>query len=407
MQPERINLQRATIQVVLVSAFLAFVTFGIRLSFSVFFAEFVTVEGWSNEEAATIFSVSMLVFAVGSPIAGALLDRFGARIIFTGGAILMAIGLFLSSQAQTIDQLLLTYGIIAGSGVAVVGLGPIAANISAWIPPAQRGRAIGIAFAGTGLGSLLFVPASNWLITNFGWRDAYLVLAGVCLLILAPMLAIFLRKAPQETRKVKTDSRGGNLLELFKNPIFLLLMLVSLTALGPLRSLTVHQIAYIESIGIERDTAAAYVGLAGFLTAGTFIGWGYISDKFGRWVAFTAGALCLIGAVGVLFVLAETLIVELLILYSILYALAEGTRSSQTTALASDIFQRNGLGLVNGLVGGAFGAGAAFAPWLVGRLKDTTGSYQPGFIVVIVLVVISIGAFLAITGLQRRKRTGD
>lgn len=385
-------------RIVLVSGFMSLIIFGIRLSFAVFFAEFVVAEGWTNEAAASIFSVSMLVFAFGSTPSGILLDRYGPRIVFTTGVLLLALGLFLSSRVNTVGQLLITYGVVGGSGLAIVGLGPVAANIAAWVPPAARGRAIGVAFAGTGLGSLIFVPLCTWLIATLGWRDAYVVLSMICLFVLAPLLVLTLRKPPgmQVKRNIAEDGRG-----LIKSPVFWMLMLVSLMALGPLRSLTVHQVAYIESVGIDRSVAANYVGLAGFLTAGTYVMWGWVSDRFGRVVAFTLGALSLAGAVGILFILPDVS-ERILILYAVLYALGEGTRSSQTTALASDVFQKSGLGLVNGLVGAMFGLGAAFGPWIVGRLRDSTGNYTLGFITVLIMITISIVGFLAIARLNNR-----
>jgi MFS family permease len=383
--------------VVLVSAIAVFIIFGIRLSFAVFFAEFVSVESWSNEAAAGIFSVSMVVFAIGSTPAGILLDRLGPRIVFSGGSLLLAIGLLLSSQVTSLTQLMIAYGVIGGAGLAVIGLGPVAANIAAWTPPARRGRAVGIAFAGTGLGSLIFVPLSTWLIAQFGWRGAYLVLSGVCFIVLVPLTAFGLQTPPRlkvETHKLRAEK---NWRILFRNPIFWVLMLVSLNALGPLRALTVHQIAYMESVGVSRQTAASFVGIAGFLTAGAYIGWGYISDRFGRVWAFTLGGLCLLGSVGVLLLLQTSRPPVLLMSYSILVALGEGTRSSQTTAIASDTFQDSGLGFVNGLVGAMFGLGAAFGPWIVGRLRDVTDSYLPGFAVVIVMIIISLVGFMIVS----------
>lgn len=172
--------------------------------------------------------------------------------------------------------------------------------------------------------------------------------------------------------------------------------------MGPLHSLTVHEITYIESVGISRQTAANYVRLAGFLTAFTSIGWGGISDLFGRAVAF--GAFCLVGAVGILLILHDHAMPSLLVVYAILYALGEGTRSSQTTAIASDIFQANGLGLVNGIVGAMFGFGAAFGPWAVGRLRDQTVSYGLGLMLVLAMIAISIVGFLALALLNRRQK---
>jgi MFS family permease len=398
------NVDRTAQRIVVVSAISLFIIFGIRLSFSVFFAEFVLEEGWSNEASATIFSLNMLVFAITAPLAGLSLDRYGARLVFGVGALCLAVGLLLSSYANTLDDLKFAYGVVGGIGLGIVGLGPVAAIISGWIPPAQRGRAIGIAFAGTGLGSLIFVPFANFLIEQFAWRNAYLVLALICFFVLTPLMVIGLKSPPNLISSKAQDSQPTTHWKtLLTNPIFWALMLVSLTALGPLRSLTVHQIAYMETVGIDRQLSANIVGLAGFLTASTFIGWGWVSDKFGRVVAFTLGAFSLLGAVAMLLVIRDNQTIGLLIMYAILYALGEGTRSSQTTALASDVFQKQGLGLINGLVGGMFGLGAAFGPWLVGRIKDETGQYDGGFAVVVIMIVISIIGFVVIALSNQRK----
>ncbi len=393
-------------RIVIVTTLSLFIIFGIRLSFSVFFAEFVMIEGWSNEASASIFSLNMLAFALTAPLAGYALDRFGPRPVFAVGVCLMAAGLWLSSRANSLDDLLLSYGLIVGCGLGITGLGPVASVVAGWTTPAQRGRAIGIAFAGTGLGSLVFVPMANLLIEQFSWRDAYLILSLICLVLLLPLMVIGLRKAPgagsQDRHKNPSLVAWRQLL---RNPVFWALMLVSLTALGPVRSLTVHQIAYMESVGVERQLAAAVVGLAGFLTSIAFVSLGWVSDRFGRGVAFSIGAAGLIAAVGFLLSLrtavpAPTL---LLLMYALCFALGEGTRSSQTTALASDTFQRQGLGLINGLVGGMFGLGAAFGPWLVGRLRDESGSYDGGLLFVVGMVLVSLGAFLFVVRSTKRK----
>ena len=390
--------ERIARRIVIISALALFIIFGIRLSFGVFFAEFVEIESWSNESSAAIYSASMIVFAVGSTPSGILLDRYGPRIVFGLGAFLLALGLFLSSYASDVRHLMLSYGIISGTGLALFGLGPFAAVIAGWVPPARRGRAIGIVFAGTGFGSLLFVPLSTWLIESFGWRNAYLVLGLLCLFVLAPLLIAGQQKPPVPTlRGDQTQTTRRNWRELLTNPLFWAIIVVALTAIGPLRSLTVHHVAYMESVGVKRQTAANFVGLAGFLTAGTFIGWGFVSDRFGRAWTFTLGALFLIGAVGILVAMQQMHGYLLLGAYSVLLALGEGTRSSQSTVLASDIFQDYGLGLVNGIVGAMFGLGAAFGPWIVGRLRDTTGSYFPGLMTIVILVVISAVAFLLVS----------
>ena len=95
---------RSAPRIVIVCSLSLFIIFGIRLSFSVFFAEFVLVEGWSNEAAAAIFSLNMLAFSLTAPLAGIALDRYGPRPVFGVGVCLMAAGLWLSGQATTLQR---------------------------------------------------------------------------------------------------------------------------------------------------------------------------------------------------------------------------------------------------------------------------------------------------------------
>jgi len=381
-------------RIVIVSFLSIFIIFGIRLSFSVFFAEFVLVEGWSNEASAAIFSLNMLVFAATAPLAGIALDRWGPRPVFALGVCLMTAGLWLSSRATSLSDLMLSYGIIEGIGLGITGLGPVASVVAGWTTPARRGRALGIAFAGTGMGSLLFVPLANLLIDSIGWRDAYLALSLVCLLVLLPLMVFGLRKPPRAlSQQIQSRAAPLNWRALLRNPVFWALMIAAVMTMGPVRSLTVHQIAYLESVGVERAAAANVVGLAGLLTSGFFIGLGWVSDRYGRATAYIIGAAGLIGAVGMLIVLRAVDTPLALMLYALLFAMGEGARSSQTTALASDVFQRQGLGLINGLVGGLGGLGAALGPWLVGRLRDESGSYDGGLLLVVTMVALSVIAY--------------
>ncbi len=382
-------------RIVIVCFLCVFIIFGIRLSYSVFFAEFVRAEGWSNEASAAIFSLNMLVFAATAPLAGIALDRWGPRPVFGLGALLMAGGLWLSSQANSFADLLLSYGVVEGIGLGITGLGPVASVVAGWTTPRQRGRALGIAFAGTGLGSLLFVPMSNRLVAQFGWRDAYLALALICLVVLLPLMVFGLRRPPQAL------AGGGlqvatrmNWRAMLRNRAFWALMIAAVMTMGPVRSLTVHQIAYMESVGVERAAAANVVGLGGLLTSGFFVSLGWVSDRFGRATAYSIGAAGLLGAVAVLLLLRAVDLPLLLILYAFLFAMGEGARSSQTTALASDVFQRQGLGMINGLVGGLGGLGAAIGPWLVGRLRDESGSYDGGLLIVVAMVALSLITYL-------------
>lgn len=393
---------RTAWRMIAISTVAVFLIFGVRLSFSVFYAEFTRANGWSSSAAASIFSLNMLFFATSSVPAGIVLDKWGPRVVFGFGATLLGVSLYLSSLATDIIHLQLAYGVLGGIALGSIGLGHMAAVVGGWLPE-RRGLAIGLTFAGTGMGSLIFIPLSERLISWFGWQQAYVWLAAICVLILMPLMTIGLRKPPVVIRR--KDEPEPLRRELLRDPKFWWLLLLAFTTMGPLRSLTVHQIAYLEEVGFERQIVAAYVGVAGFLTAGTFIAWGYISDRFGRGKAFLVGATCLISATLLLIMLDYNQQSFFLIIYAMLYALGEGSRSSQTTAIASDTFREQGLGFINGIVGALFGIGAAFSPWFVGYLHDTLGDYQRGLEFIIALIVVSMISFVMVLRASHRSKT--
>jgi MFS family permease len=261
--------------IVAVCSLTLLVAFGVRLSFSVFFVALIDAFAWPRGSTSLIFSVSMIVFAFVSTPAGLALDRWGARVVFGVGAGLMALGLFLSSRIQSLTQLMLAYGLVAGSGIAILGLGPQASLVARWFRR-RRGTAIGITFAGTGLGSLLLTPGAELLISHFDWRTAYMVLAGLALLVL-PFIVIFLRQNPadmwlavdgEETAVSPTSplsplpTMDWQMHDIIRTAAFWLVLVAAAGAIGPLRMLTVHQLAVMADAGVARLLGATVVGLA-------------------------------------------------------------------------------------------------------------------------------------------------
>lgn len=386
--------------IVAVSFLILTVVFGVRLSFTVFFVALIDEFGWSRADTALIFSVSMIVFAATSMLAGIGLDKWGARRTFGVGAAILTIGLLLSSQIQNLYQLALTYGVVAGLGITILGLGPQASLIARWFIR-RRGLAIGIAFAGTGIGSLLIIPGIEHLISPFGWRTSYIVLAGLTLATL-PFIVYLLRLNPADKGlqpdgipKTATLDDSTHPLEAWKmsdavrTPAFWLLLLAALGAIGPVRMLSVHQLAILVESGYESSYAALAIGFSGAITAIAFILLGALSDKIDRRLVYLLGSLSLIMAIFILDSLRVPGGLLWVFVYAILLGLGEGSRASLVTAVASDLFPGDALGAINGAVGAAFGMGAAILPWLAGLLYDLQGSYTTGFMVSVGAVIIS------------------
>jgi MFS family permease len=142
-------------------------------------------------------------------------------------------------------------------------------------------------------------------------------------------------------------------------------------------------------VGFDRFFAAAVMGFSGGIVVLAFIGWGLLADRIGRRRAFVVSSVTLAGAIMTLLVIHDNSQTGLLYIYAILLGLGEGSRSSLLTAIMADTFPGQRLGLINGFVGMAFGAGAAVSSWLAGYLFDLTGSYA-----------LSLWIALGITGLS-------
>ena len=386
--------------IVAVSFLILTVVFGVRLSFTVFFVALIGEYGWLRGETALIFSVSMIVFAATSTLAGIGLDRWGVRRTFGIGAAVLTLGLVLSSQIQDLYQLALAYGGLAGLGITILGLGPQAALIARWFIR-RRGLAIGIAFAGTGIGSLLIIPGIEQVVSSSGWRTAYLILAGLTFATL-PFILFLLRLNPGDkglhpdgVSKPISQADSSHPVENWKmsaavrTPAFWLLMLAALGAIGPVRLLSVHQLAILVEAGYDSTYAAIAIGFSGAVTAIAFILLGAISDKIDRRLVYAFGSLSLISAYFIINGLQVPGGLWLIYIYAVLLGIGEGSRSSLVTAVASDLFPGDALGAINGTVGAAFGLGAAVLPWLAGMFYDLQGSYTAGFIVAVGVVMIS------------------
>ena len=376
------------------------VVFGVRLSFTVFFVALIDEFGWSRSDTALIYSINMIVFAATSTLSGIALDRWGARRTFGIGAAILTLGLLLSSHSQNFVQLSVSYGVIAGLGITILGLAPQASLISRWFRR-YRGMAIGIAFAGTGIGTLLITPGIEYLISLYNWRTAYAILAGMTFSTI-PLIVVFLRQNPADlhlhpdgiTRDIFVEGenqpvRGWSIRNAARTPAFWLLMIAALGAIGPVRMLTVHQVAIMVEAGFERSHAAITVGISGVITSVAFILLGAISDRMDRRLVYLLGSISLISAIFILEMLNSFAYSRWLLVYAILLGIGEGSRSSLITAVASDLFPGNSLGAINGAVGAAFGMGAAILPWLAGFLYDLQGNYTTGYLLTVGAIIIS------------------
>ncbi len=191
-------LQRYYPWVVIGIAFLTVgVAFGARNAFAVFLVAVIEEFRWSRGLASGALMLGSLLWTLSAPVIGILLDRLGPRIVLPGGAIVMATGFVVSGFADSIVEFYIGMGVFMGVGFAALPMTSQATFLSNWFIR-KRGMAIGAAASGIGLGILLVVPWTQWLITTYGWRAAFFILAALLALVIAPLNYFFQCQRPEE-----------------------------------------------------------------------------------------------------------------------------------------------------------------------------------------------------------------
>ena len=221
------NRKRGWIVVAICFAATAF-TFGARSSVSMMLPIWQEELGWSRSQAAPGASIVLAIMALGSPIAGNLMDRYGARLVIATGLAALAFGVGATSFVSDLTFYYLLFGVIGGVGWAFVSIPMVTAAVSGYFER-MRGLAIGIAISGASGGQLPILSGLGILIAALGWRASYqvlaLVVAALALLVLLwfkPPLGE--RRSSQPSEVDDADTLGNRLKFLLVNRTFLLLL---------------------------------------------------------------------------------------------------------------------------------------------------------------------------------------
>lgn len=152
---------------------------GITFSFGVIFVEFLNYFGENRGKTAWIGSLFMAMPLLSGPIASFLTDRYGCRKVTMVGSVLASIGFIVSSLANSMEVLFLTFGVLAGFGLSLCYVASVV--IVAYYFDKKRSFATGLSVCGSGIGTFIFAPLIQHLLVEYGWRGTTLILAGLFL----------------------------------------------------------------------------------------------------------------------------------------------------------------------------------------------------------------------------------
>lgn len=394
-------------------------TYSVMYSFSVFYVALLEEFGWGRGEAAGVYSVFMILTGIGALGAGALADRFGPGRVIACGAILLAGGLLICSRVTELWHLYLAFGVLAGLGVSAAGWTPCVIVISRWFS-VRLGFALGIASGGIGVGIMVVVPLVQLLISSFGWRAAYVSLAGIVLFGLLPVSLLLLRGRPEDLGQtvdggavVSADTKAGGRARANREMVVVdaewagrkwtvgmavkttrcwLLAAVKLLGGIATQMVFVHQVVYLVEGGYDRMLAASVVGLIGLLSVGAKVFWGWAADTIGRETTYTLGCAAMVLAVGLLGLTRVIPLPAMLYLYAVIFAIGYAVSAPLWPVVTADLFAGRNFGAIYGFITLFSGFGNAVGAWLGGFVYDLTGSYAIAFGVAVVAKAASAGA---------------
>ena len=398
----------------------AFITMGVgvnaRTAFSLLFPPILDEFGWSRGSLAATFSIGFMVSALITPLIGIMMDKHGPRLVLPIGAALVGTGLMLTTFAVLPWHFYLTLGVMVVGGSIFISYIGHTLFLPNWFIR-RRGLALGLAFAGVGIGSVTIFPWMQHSIDTVGWRESCWVLAFIILAVVVPLNVIFQRHKPEDLGLLPDgdeapDATGEQNVGVVDRAIvdqawintewtlalalrttrFWWLMVSFIGALYVWYAVQVHQTRYLIDIGISAETAALALGLVGLTGVIGQIAIGHLSDRMGREWAFTLALLGFLVTYGCLYLMRQWPQDWLLYLMIGLQGFLGYGTSTVFAATPADLFAGKRYGVIFGVLATAASAGAALGPWLTGLSFDIQGDYDRAFGLAMVVCLISIAA---------------
>ncbi len=353
------------------------VGFGAMATLSVFLQPMAEAMGWSRAGIALAAMVNFLCMGLGAFMWGALSDRLGTRAVVLSGGALLGLGMVLASQAATLLQFQLLYGVIVGVATGSF-YAPLISTTTRWFTQ-NRSLAVSLVAAGLSVGSTVMAPLSRWLISSYDWRTAMWVIGDLVWLVIIPAAFLVRNPPAAATGAAPAAGAGADLRigQVVRTPQFAAIALTHFACCAAHSGPIFHMVTHAIDRGVPAMAAATVLSVAGLASLSGKIGCGIFADRVGAkrtlvaGLALQAAAISLYlfpGGLGSLYAIA------------LVFGFAYGGVMPLYAILVREYFGERIMGSAFGAVSLAATLGMAVGPWIGASLYDRLGSYGWMFI---------------------------
>jgi OFA family oxalate/formate antiporter-like MFS transporter len=341
----------------------------------------------------TIFTLGFAAFA-----GGLWMGSAGPRTVALTAGVLYGLGIFLAGFAEgSLTLLYLTYGLIAGAGIGLAYIVPVATLIK-WFPD-RRGFITGVAVAGFGGGAFITAFVARGLVASVGPFQTFTIL-GIVYLVMVVGSALFMRNPPEGYSppgwEPDADEDGGSSHADYDlggaTKTWQWYALWALLFLNVTAGISIITVASPMAVELSGASAALATTLVSIISVGNALGrffWAWLSDAIGRkWVFLVmfllqAVLFALLPFVGTAYVV--------LAIVSFIIISCYGGGFGTMPAFNADYFGPANVGKIYGLMLTAWSFGGVLGPLLISYIIDSTGSYTAAFYIIAVIMVASAG----------------
>ncbi len=355
-------------------------------TFSLFLDPLHAAFGWKREAMGGAFALAAITVALVSPLIGILLDRFPPRRIILPGILVFAAGLAaLSRLSPHILQFYVTFFVIGLVANATAQFA-YTRTILTWFT-SYRGLALALLLTGSGIGSILIPPLTEWMIQHHGWRSGFLLLGGIATLGF-PFTALLVRNRPEAAivRSEHHSDASMTVAAALRTAAFWILAFITILSAFSENGLVTNLASILTQHGVLAGTAALALSVRGGAGIVGRLGIGYAIDRVSpERIQSLVLALAAAGTLIIAFAGAAWPA----ILGAAILGVGLGSEADVGPYLLARYFGRRHFSVLYGLTWTAYAVGGATGPLWIGHLYDRAGAYLPRFIVYLAAVAFA------------------